>query len=53
MFRWEAIEGEKDIAILLETFARLWILGSVFFNEGIERFVSVFARLGHPNLMNV
>ena len=53
MFGREVIEGQEHITIFLETLTGRWILRLVPFQEGVEGPLSILARFGHPDLVDV
>ena len=53
VFGREVIEGEKDVAVFTQALASGGVLGFVFLNELIERFLGVSLRLGLPDLMQI
>ena len=47
------IEGEKNVAVLGQAFARGGVLHLVLLNEFIERFLGIGLRFGLPDLMQI
>ena len=53
VFSGEVIEGEQDVTVLGQAFARGGVLRLVLFNEFIERFLGIGLRLGLPDFMQI
>ncbi len=53
MFGREVVKGQQHVAILGQAFTGGGVLGLIFFQEGVESFCGMLARVGHPDLMDV
>ena len=53
MLCWVVVKREQDVLVFSEAVAGGFVLGSILFQELIERLVRSFACLGQPYLMQV
>jgi len=53
VLRREVVEGQEDVAVLLEARHRFRVLRTVLLDEEVERLVGFVLRFGHPDLVEI